>query len=88
MITHELKTPLVPIQGYSDMLLSEHLGKLTAKQKERVSIIKSSSESLLSLISDLLDAQKLELEQLRMKKEKANICDTIRLAVERLKTTS
>ncbi|KEQ55917.1 Sensor protein GacS [Marine Group I thaumarchaeote SCGC AAA799-D07] len=85
MITHELKTPLVPIQGYSDMLLSEHLGKLTAKQKERVSIIKSSSESLLSLISDLLDAQKLELEQLRMKKEKANICDTIRLAVERLK---
>ena len=29
MITHELKTPLVPIQGYSDILLSEHLGKLT-----------------------------------------------------------
>ena len=26
MITHELKTPLVPIQGYSDLLLSEHLG--------------------------------------------------------------
>jgi HAMP domain-containing protein len=24
MITHELKTPLVPIQGYSDILLNEH----------------------------------------------------------------
>ncbi|GFN39105.1 MAG: hypothetical protein YK1309IOTA_110002, partial [Marine Group I thaumarchaeote] len=43
MITHELKTPLVPIQGYSDILLSEHLGKLNPKQKERLSIIKSSS---------------------------------------------
>ena len=54
MITHELKTPLVPIQGYSDILLSEHLGKLTVKQKERINIIKSSSEALLSIISDLI----------------------------------
>jgi signal transduction histidine kinase len=82
MITHELKTPLVPIQGYTDMLLSEHLGKLTDKQRERISIIKSSSETLLALISDLLDAQKLELGQLRMKKENTNIKDTVENAVE------
>jgi len=85
MITHELKTPLVPIQGYSDMLLSGNLGKLTNKQKERIAIIKSSSESLLSLISDLLDAQKLELGQLRMKKEESNIKDAIDKAIETLK---
>lgn len=84
MITHELKTPLVPIQGYSDILLSEHLGKLTAKQKERISIIKDSSETLLAIISDLLDAQKLELGQLRMKKEIKNINDTISSAVTSL----
>ncbi len=85
MITHELKTPLVPIQGYSDILLSEHLGKLTAKQKDRISIIKSSSETLLSMISDLLDAQKLELGQLKMKKESNNIKDTIDTVIETLK---
>jgi len=67
------------------MLLSEHLGKLTNKQKERITIIKSSSESLLSLISDLLDAQKLELSQLRMKKEESNIKDAIDKAIETLK---
>ena len=82
MINHELKTPLVPIQGYADILLSEHLGKLTDKQKERIEIIKSSSETLLSLISDLLDAQKLELGQLKMRKEKINIKDTVIHAVE------
>lgn len=85
MITHELKTPLVPIQGYSDILLSEHLGKLNDKQKERIGIIKSSSESLLSIISDLLDAQKLELGQLSMKKENINIKQTIDKAIESLK---
>ena len=85
MITHELKTPLVPIQGYSDILLSEHLGKLNDAQRERVDIIKSSSESLLAIISDLLDAQKLELGQLSMKKENINIKETIDKAIESLK---
>jgi len=85
MITHELKTPLVPIQGYSDILLGEHLGKLNEKQKERIQIIKSSSESLLSIISDLLDAQKLELGQLSMQKENNNIKETIDKAIESFK---
>ena len=85
MITHELKTPLVPIQGYSDILLNEHLGKLNDAQRERIGIIKSSSESLLSIISDLLDVQKLELDQLSMKKESINIKETIDKAIESLK---
>ena len=85
MITHELKTPLVPIQGYADILLGEHLGKLTDKQKERISIIKSSSETLLSLISDLLDAQKLELGRLRLEKNVYNISEIIKEVVVKLK---
>ena len=84
MITHELKTPLVPIQGYVDILLGEHLGTLTEKQKERLKIIKTSSESLLRIISDLLDAQKLELGKLVVKKENHDIKDTIDKAVESL----
>ena len=40
------------------MLLGEHLGSLNEKQKDRLKIIKTSSEALLRIISDLLDAQK------------------------------
>ena len=58
------------------------MGKLTDKQKERINIIKSSSETLLALISDLLDAQKLELGQLRMKMETNNIKKTITEVIE------
>ncbi len=82
MITHELKTPLVPIQGYADILLSGHIGTLTDKQRERIAIIKSSAVSLLQLISDLLDVQKLELGQLKMKKTTANIHDTVTKAIQ------
>jgi signal transduction histidine kinase len=84
MITHELKTPLVPIQGYSDILLNEHLGKLNPEQKDRLSIIKSSSETLLGIISDLLDVQKLEIGQLRMKKENLDIKNSILKSVNAL----
>ncbi len=81
MVTHELKTPLVPIQGYSDILLGEHLGPLNPTQKERLKIISSSATTLLQLISDLLDVQKLELGQLRIKKEKNNLQKTIEKAI-------
>ncbi len=84
MITHELKTPLVPIQGYADMLLGGYLGNLTEKQRERISIIKTSSASLLQLISDLLDVQKLELGQLRMKKEPSDIQATVIRSIQTL----
>ncbi len=81
MITHELKTPLVPIQGYSDILLGEHLGTLNKNQKERIEVIRSSASSLLQLISDLLDVQKLELGQLRIKKSNYNLRKTLKSAI-------
>lgn len=84
MITHELKTPLVPIQGYADMLLGGYLGTLSERQRERISIIKSSSSSLLQLISDLLDVQKLELGQLRMKKDATDIQTTVAKSIQTL----
>ncbi len=77
MITHELKTPLVPIQGYADILLGEHIGSLNKNQKERLEIIRSSAKTLLQLISDLLDAQKLDLGQLKIKKSNKNIKQTV-----------
>ena len=84
MITHELKTPLVPIQGYADILLAEHLGKLNPEQKNRLEIIKSSSTTLLGIISDLLDVQKLEIGKLRMKKEDGDIQESIEESVNAL----
>ncbi|MBI3639736.1 MAG: PAS domain-containing sensor histidine kinase [Thaumarchaeota archaeon] len=85
MITHELKTPLVPINSYTDILLSEVLGPLNEAQKNRLVIMKSSSKSLLKLISDILDAQKIELGQLTLKKETYDISEIIKETVNKMK---
>jgi signal transduction histidine kinase len=72
MITHELKTPLVPIQGYSELLLDGTLGELTEEQKEKIRIVYQGSLSLSQLIQDLLDVRRLELGQLKFNKVAVN----------------
>src|SRR5579885_2636102 len=84
MITHELKTPLVPIKGYSELLLSGYIGTINGQQEERLNVIKSSSESLLRLINDLLDVQKIELGQLKLDMQKNNLGNIIKDAINKI----
>lgn len=84
MVTHELKTPLVPIKGYSELLLSGYVGTINEQQKERLDVIKSSSESLLRLINDLLDVQKIELGQLKLNMQKNNLANIIKEVINKI----
>jgi len=85
MITHELKTPLVPIIGYVDILLSEKLGKINEIQKEKLEIVKTSTRFLLKMISDLLDAQKIELGQLALVKNPHHLFQIIKNVLARMR---
>jgi len=62
-MSHEIRTPLNGIIGFLDIL--NHT-KLDKKQKEYVSIIKNSSQTLLSIINDILDFSKIEANQLEV----------------------
>jgi PAS domain S-box-containing protein len=87
MITHELKTPLVPIQGYVDILLTDAFGKLTDAQRQRLEIIKLNSKTLSKLMTDLLDVQKIEIGQLRVLKARHNLVDILHRLIENMKPT-
>jgi signal transduction histidine kinase len=73
MISHELKTPLVPIQGYVKMLKEEQFGNLDKIQKEKLGIVDSNTTVLRKLIQNMLDYQKLSSGSMEMKKEENNI---------------
>ncbi|NHI03641.1 hypothetical protein DYY67_2277 [Candidatus Nitrosotalea sp. TS] len=85
MVTHELKTPLVPIQGYVDLTLAGKFGPLTTTQHERLEIVKSSTESMQKLISDLLDVQKIEIGQLKLDKSAHNLAEIISNTISSIK---
>ncbi len=84
MVTHELKTPLVPIRGYTDLLLAQKFGPISEQQRPKLETIKSCSEAMLKLISDLLDVQKLELGKLRFNKEIFMLSEVISGAIEKV----
>jgi signal transduction histidine kinase len=73
MISHELKTPLVPVQGYVKMLKDEHLGKLEQIQKDKLTIIDSSTSSLINLIQNMLDYQKLASGKMEFNFKKSSL---------------
>ena len=67
MVTHELNTPLVPIIGYCKMFKTSMLGKLDQEQYEAIDAIEKNAKRLETLISDIMDVRKLDLDKLKFK---------------------
>ena len=57
---HEFKTPLVVMLGYTDLLLSGHLGGINQRQKQVLGEIQEGAQRLQKLIQDLLLLQELK----------------------------
>ncbi len=76
MVSHELKTPLVTISGYAEMLKDEAvLGALNKEQIHAVDTISSQTVKLERLISDIMDAQKMDLKKMKFNKRDFAIDD-------------
>jgi PAS domain S-box-containing protein len=73
-MSHEIRTPMNGIMGMADLLLYTDL---TDSQKEMINIIKSSSESLLQIINDILDLSKIEAGKVELKPEPIEIVSII-----------
>ena len=65
-ISHELRTPLNAILGYTDLMAEGIYGELVGKQKESLSKIRRNAESLMKLISDILDISKIEYGKINL----------------------
>ena len=76
MVSHELKTPLVTISGYAEMLKDESvLGTLNQEQIHAVETISSQTIKLERLISDIMDAQKMDLKKMKFNKREFAVDD-------------
>lgn len=66
MISHELTTPLFPIKFHTEMLKDpENFGKLNKEQLNSINEIYQNAIRLEKLISDVLDAQKLDMNGMK-----------------------
>jgi signal transduction histidine kinase len=65
-MSHEFRTPLNAVIGYSDILQMGMLGDMTPDQAERVGFIKQNATRLLGLINDTLDIAQIEAGKLML----------------------
>jgi len=66
LITHDLKSPLTSILGYSDLLLEEASGKLVPEEQGYLTSIKSNGAKILDLVEQYLDLTKIEAGMMRL----------------------
>mgnify|MGYP000950158659 CR=1 FL=1 len=76
-ISHELRTPMNSIIGFSDTLLSGLYGDLNEKQASRIERIQRNGYSLLTLIDDLLDLSKIDAGRMALNVEQVNVTESI-----------
>ena len=72
--THELRTPIQPILGLSEVLQSKIKSK---DDHDLIDAIARNAKRLYRLTEDILDVTKIEIQSLQLQKEKFNLSEVI-----------
>jgi signal transduction histidine kinase len=79
-MSHEFRTPLNAIIGFSDLLLSE--SEVTQEQREELEIICNKGQELGHLFQNLLDASSIESGTMTARREKVNLLEIVSEAAQ------
>ncbi len=84
-VSHELRTPLTSIIGYSEMLAEGLAGPMTGEQTDYVRTIMDKGETLLRLITSILDLSQIEAGKVRLNFEPMDVLELIDSSLTSLK---
>ncbi len=70
-VSHELRTPMNAILGFSNLLIDKNI--TSDKKEEYMEHINQSGNSLLTIVDAMIDASLLEVNELKINKERVNL---------------
>ncbi|HVI33540.1 ATP-binding protein [Phenylobacterium sp.] len=74
-MSHEIRTPLNGVLGMAQAMSAD---RLTAIQRERLSVIQQSGEALLAILNDVLDLSKIEAGKLELETIEFDLGEVVR----------
>jgi len=82
---HELKSPVTPIKGYLELIISDKEASDMVKDWAKVSL--RNAERLLKLVNDILDVSRLDTDTMRFEMERLETLDILNEVVEDMKAS-
>jgi signal transduction histidine kinase len=79
---HELRTPIQPILGFTEILKSKVINR---NQKELLNIVSRNAKKLKQLTEDILEASRIENQSLELHKEYFNLNELIKYTIDDFK---
>jgi len=76
-MSHELKTPLTSIIGFTKTILKRRAGEINEEQESQLNIILNSANYLHELINRVFDITKIEANKLTIRKDKFNLVEEL-----------
>ncbi len=83
--SHELKTPLISIKGYSDLLLELHKDKFNGMALSSIKQIKRGCETLEKTVNNILNTAYLESDHVKLNLTVENLSFLIKFVINDLK---
>ena len=80
-MSHDLRTPIAAIVGYSELLADGIVGDLTEQQQEMVQRISQVAAHLTELVNDILDLAKLDAGRVELHPEPVRVGELVQEAV-------
>lgn len=77
MVSHDLRTPLTSVAAFLELLEANAYGELNDSGKKSLAIAESNIERVVSMVSDILDMEKLESGMLVVLKEPVELRDVL-----------
>ncbi|MFZ2411801.1 MAG: GAF domain-containing protein, partial [Candidatus Methanoperedens sp.] len=84
-VSHELKTPLISIKGYGELLYDEKIGSLSSDQKKSLEAIIRNADRLTRLIDSILFISKLQAGKIEFHFVPLDMDEIVRMCVSDFK---
>ena len=84
--SHQLRTPLTALKGYTGMLLDGDAGPISEKQAEYLGEIKNANDRMIKLITSLLNVSRVDLGVFTVDPEPVNFEEAAKSVLKELET--